>query len=195
MDRRKAKSYQLKPRPDKIIEAILCILHEARKKSAHVTQYDIVKTLFLADKSHLNKYGRPITFDNYFAMQHGPVPTLAYDFLKEKPNVLSRYKITDLPWTREPAPNSNAYLYSNPTRGVSEDVLSPSDIEALKSALDVVCSLTFGQLRKLTHEDPAYLDAWEEGDSGRRYLMSLAMLFEAPDYERAEEIKFISEHQ
>lgn len=195
MDRHKARPYPLKPRPDKIIDAILCILHEAHRKGVPVTQYHIVKSLFLADRRHLNQYGRPITFDNYFAMQHGPVPSLAYDILKEKPTVLRRYGIRNLPWTRKRSPDTNAFIYSSPARGVSEDVLSPSDMEALKSALDVVCALTFGQLRKLTHEDPAYIDAWEEDGGGRRYPISLAMLFEAPDYERAEEIQFLSQHQ
>ena len=57
-----------------------------------ITQYDIVKSLFLADKAHLNRYGRPITFDNYFAMKDGPVPNLAYNLLKRDNYSLRRLR-------------------------------------------------------------------------------------------------------
>src|SRR5258705_13384540 len=40
------------------------------------------KLLYFADKRHLLRYGRPILGDNYFGMDHGPVPERAYDQIK-----------------------------------------------------------------------------------------------------------------
>ncbi len=71
-----APRIELEPDIRKILEAISYVIAEGRRRCLLVEQYDILKTLFLADKSHLNKFGRPVTFDNYFAMRAGPVPSL-----------------------------------------------------------------------------------------------------------------------
>ena len=78
------------PNGPKVWEAILHVIREADRRNIRVTQFEILKTLFLADRAHLNRYGRPITFDEYVAMQDGPVPSLAYDVLKEAPIGRSR---------------------------------------------------------------------------------------------------------
>src|SRR6266446_7375344 len=89
--KKKARVIAMHPNQGRIVEAILFIFAEACERKIAVTQYDIVKSLFLADRAHLNKYGRPITFDNYVAMEHGPVPSTAYNFLKEDARALSKY--------------------------------------------------------------------------------------------------------
>ena len=45
----------------------------------------ILKLLFFAEVDHLNRYGRPIVGDRYYARQWGPVPETTYDLLKEEP--------------------------------------------------------------------------------------------------------------
>lgn len=194
--RHKAKVYEMKPNLDKIVEAILHVIHDSVRRRRPVTQYDIVKTLFLADRAHLNDYGRPVTFDMYSAMKHGPVPSAAYDFLKEKQNVIRRYGRA-LPWSRRPAPevSRKSFIYYAPTREIDEDILSPSDLDVLSDALVTVQSLGFGQIRKLTHEDAAYVDAWEDqGDANSSYSMSYALLFDVPNDERARDLSFLSRH-
>ena len=39
--------------------------------------------MFLAEKYHLVRYGRPITGDRYDAMKDGPVPSFTYDLFKK----------------------------------------------------------------------------------------------------------------
>lgn len=46
------------------------------------TMYPVLKMLYLADKLHLEKYGRFIVGDHYVAMEKGPVPSVTYDMLK-----------------------------------------------------------------------------------------------------------------
>ena len=146
---------------------------------------------------HLNKYGRPITFDNYVAMKHGPVPSLAYDLLKENATAREFWRNrAQLPWHRREAPEigEGCFSYETPARVFSDEVLSETDVEELKACLTVVKALHFHQIRKLTHEDQAYLDAWEDDGVSQQYPMSYALLFDAPNDEKAEELSFLSKH-
>ena len=94
----------LRPKPDKIIAAVAYLIQAASEQGLKITQYDIVKSLFLADKAHLNQYGRPITFDNYNAMENGPVPSTSYNFLKRDNYCMKTFGIKDFPWKSELAP-------------------------------------------------------------------------------------------
>ena len=187
----------LRPNVDKIVASISYLVRTASASGLQITQYDIVKSLFLADKAHLNKYGRPITFDNYSAMKDGPVPSLSYNFLKRDQFCMKRLGIKDFPWSSEAAPriSENAEVFS-PKEGVStkEDSLSESDIEELQVALLKVEQLGFKQVRKLTHDDPAYLEAWQENADVRSFPMSLSLLFEKANEEEARNIEFLSKH-
>lgn len=177
----------LTPDFPKIQEAILYLLSQR----AGLTQYQIVKALFLADRRHLNDYGRPITFDNYVALEHGPVPSAAYEALKPEHNHMARFGEAR-PWTSTPErPGSRVNNFVR-LRAPREAVLSATDIEALDEALTVVVSLSFGQLRRLTHEDPAYVEAWDRRGAMQAADMELARLFDEDDDERASELAYIS---
>lgn len=188
----------LTPDVPKIIEAICFVITEAvRKHKKSVTQYDIVKSLFLADRKHMNTFGRPITFDNYCAMKFGPVPSLAYNLLKNDAPSKRKYKLTKLPWKRTASsrPGDNWFHYSTTHTEVDDEILSPSDIEALKGAVATICSLSFGQIKRLTHDDPAYVEAWDDESTRKSFDMSLGMLFDSPNYEAAERIQYLSKHR
>ena len=165
----------------------------AQKDDETVGHYDILKSIFLADKSHLNEYGRPVTFDNYVAMRAGPVPSLAYDFLKEDKRALSRNRIGNLPWDRASA-GSGRYYYSNPDIVACDGVLSDSDKDALSDAYGTVRNSTFAEIRELTHAEPAYIEAWDDRESRGAFDMSIGMLFDPPDFEQAEAVAFLSKH-
>lgn len=176
----------MKPNVDRILAALYRVMTVAAARKREVSQYDLVKTLFLADRSHLNEWGRPITYNNYTAMYHGPVPSLAYDILKANVKALRDCKIAELPWKSvEVGKNVKHYF---PLEGAlnAEEHLSQSDIEALDDALGTVLHLGFGQIRKLTHEDQAYVDAWREDGGKAAYDMKLGLLFDEPDFEQAE---------
>ncbi len=193
--RNRAPIHPMAPNVPRIVAAISYVIHEARKRNQCVTQYDIVKTLFLADRASLNKFGRPITFDNYVAMKDGPVPSTSYNLLKSDDRTLRRCKIT-LPWTSKPAPSEgkNACAFEISAADVKVDSLSPSDMEQLSDALTVVKSLGFTQVRKLTHDDPAYVEAWDSEGMNKSYSMSYSLLFDIPNDELAKDLSFLSKH-
>ncbi len=195
MTLRQAPIHHLQPNLNRIIEAVLFVVREAERRKIAVTQYVVVKTIFLADKGHLNKYGRPITYDNYVAMENGPVPSVTYNVLKEHPKVVARYG-KPFPWHRREAPELGirCFAFERPSRGVNEDVLSPSDMQELEAALQTVNLLGFKQIRKLTHDDPAYRAAWQRDGDRRQYPISYSLLFEVPNEKLAAELAFLSKH-
>jgi uncharacterized phage-associated protein len=192
----KAPRVRLQPNVKKIVEAISCVAGEGERRGYILSQFDILKTLFLADKSHLNKYGRPVTFDNYHAMRHGPVPSLSYSCLKQTDGamaLLRRHGIKAFPWKRSARPGADgSYRYRALKKAPDENVLSESDIKALSDALTTVKSLPYLELRKMLHADEAYLEAWEGDSPKKSFLISYGMLFQTPNFGLAERVQFLS---
>ena len=58
--------------------------------------------------------------------------------------------------------------------------LSHSDLEMLRWAMDTVRKLSFGQLKKLTHEDPAYQEAWNRRGGAKSVAMKVELFFLRP---------------
>ena len=195
-DRHEPKVARMQPNGDRIREALLFLIGEADKRKIDITQYTILKACFLADRSHLNRFGRPITFDNYSAMKDGPVASRLYGVLKHETTSLSAIGLRRPAWQRQAAPqiSERAFVFSRPSRKYDADILSESDIEALSEALTVVASLSFSQIRKLTHGDPAYIAAWRDDGNKKAYDMNLGLFFDIPNFEKAEELAFISKH-
>jgi uncharacterized phage-associated protein len=187
MSRAKAPIVQVKPNEARILEAVVFLVSEADRLNKPATQYDIVKSIFLADRRHLNEYGRPITFDRYVAMEHGPVPSNVYSLLRLDPEK------NGLPWSKKQI-SPKAFQYNGATREFDEAILAESDCEALGESFVTVKALGFQQIRKLTHEDPAYVDAWEDDSDKKSFDMSYVMLYDVPALDKAQELKFISEH-
>ena len=180
------------PYIDKIIDVIAFLLHEAPK---HLTQYHIVKAIFLADPDHLNKYGRPITYDNYVAMEHGPVPSCAYDCLKNNAAFLVKLGRYSFPWKEVESDqieqtSQNTKFFEPSGEPQVSDLMSESDEIALKDALKKVLASNFKNLRNLTHEDPAWQEAWDSRGNQNSKEMNYALLFDVPDQVQAD---FIAE--
>ena len=53
------------------------------KRLGRRTRLALVKLIYLADRRHLVQYGRPVVGGAYFALQQGPVPSLALDILED----------------------------------------------------------------------------------------------------------------
>lgn len=62
----------------KAVNACLFILNKTDKIDFH----KLFKILYFAEREHLSKYARPITGDEYQAMNYGPVPSIIYDIFK-----------------------------------------------------------------------------------------------------------------
>jgi hypothetical protein len=187
---------RMTPHHRRILEAILYLINEAERRDIYVTEFDIDKTIWLADVAHLNKYGRPITFDNYAAMKDGPVPSFTRDALQPEFDSARYYIEAWPPWdrVRSPADGDRAYKFINPKREPNLRVLSATDLDELNQALTLVKSKGFHQLRKYTHEHPAYKDVWPKDAPDGRYWMDYNKLLDQPDPEVVEDLEFSSKH-
>lgn len=187
----------MRPNYRRVLESILFLINEATRRGIYVTEYDIDKSIFVADVTHLNKYGRPITFDNYVAMKDGPVPSLTRDVLQPSFKPLPHFHEAEWPpWDRVPSTDDGqrAHKFINPKREANLRALSKSDTQELVQALLLVKSKGFHGTKKWTHEHPAYVDVWPKNATGGAYAMDYAKLLDEPDQEIIEDLEFSSKH-
>jgi len=136
----------------------------------------VIKLIWLADRYHLRRYGRPITGDQYWAMPFGPVGSSVKDiaeaseFLAEDEKAYSgkylkpgRYEVQSI---------------ASPDL----DILSATDIEALRVVRDRVGSHNKSQLVELSHAYPEWSKFQEQlaSKQSSRERMSYLDFFGAP---------------
>jgi uncharacterized phage-associated protein len=143
---------------DKTIAAALYI---ASRNLPELTMGKLFKLLFFADKDHLVRYGRPITGDWYAAMKDGPVPSNLYNLFKEVREAPKSDCAKSL--AKNIKLDSSKYQYPRIIAQASADQmqLSKSDILSLDRVLKEYGKMSFTKLRAITHDTPAYENAWE----------------------------------
>lgn len=150
----------------KATEAILYLA----ARIPHPTLHGITHLLYFADKTSLERFGRFICGDDYYAMEHGPVPTFTYNLLK------GGHKTEELGFTI-------AGYKVRPLRDAEEEWLSESDIECLDQTLAIYQDKPFWFIKKESH-DEAYERAWSNREgkgSSRMSLESIVELLEDSD--------------
>ena len=190
---RKRRESGIEPHPLKIRESLVHIINEADKHRKTISQFDILKTLFLADKEHLNTFGRPITFDEYVAMKDGPVASFAYSLLKEEIDEMEAAQISSRLWSVAPdGPKKNRYF--NAIRGASHDILSISDMSILSEKLLLVKEWGYPRIWDHIHGDPAYIDAWGKRSGASQHWMDYNLFLADPDDDYISDVKIFSKH-
>ena len=137
---------------EKAVEAIVYI----SKKTTDLMH--IVKILYFADKMHLEHYGRLITGDCYIAMEHGPVPSGAYDLIKYVRGEESYSFSQDIIDANPGAAFSVRGNSVTPCDGreVDFDLLSESDIECLDKAIELYGKMSIPELWQTVHAEESY---------------------------------------
>ncbi len=181
------------PNPAKVREAILRIIRDNDRHDVRMTGTDILQTLFVADRAHLNRYGRPITFDEYIATREGPVGSLAFGILNGETEAQGEAAI-DRPLWRSTAIGEGTSHHHRGARAASQEVLSPSDFEELDLARRQVRKWGAGRTSDEVRCDPAYLSAWTGGGDEDARPIDYALLLDVPSPNFAEDLKFIAAH-
>lgn len=130
----------------------------------------IGKLMYFSDKTSLEKYGRFISGDDYYALEWGPVPTHTYDLLKEAA------KGGDFPFRVE----GHAVI---PSEEADTDLLSESDVERLSASVRLYGNAPMWK-RHEDSADAAYKQAWEQrgnSKSVRIPIESIASLLDDAD--------------
>lgn len=186
---------EFRPKLDKIVELLL-YLATARPNA---DKYQAVKFLYLADREHLLRYGRPITYETYYALKFGPVASTAMDLLNGSEMVMQRAGIEALPFETEsvPRPGKSDLLYLRaPNRGVDFDIFSKSDIRVFDEILAKYGNMSFDDLYEVTHDHYAYKRAWGNRGGANASPMSYDDMIESPELRKqiVEDIGPVSAH-
>ncbi|HKV37598.1 MAG TPA: Panacea domain-containing protein [Blastocatellia bacterium] len=139
--------------PEKALETVLYIARKAPKP----TTYRVLKILYFADKLHLQRFGRQICGDDYFALRSGPVPSQTYDMIKDVTDGRTSLFSTHACNSFEVDKHSNRIT---PLREPDTDLFSKSDIGCIEQSIAENGMLSFPQLREKSH-DAAYQSADE----------------------------------
>jgi uncharacterized phage-associated protein len=174
---------------DKVLESLVYIA----EKSPGIDVFHVCKILYFADKLHLNTYGRPILGDTYFALDQGPVPSLAYDVIKRNEIPLYGRLLENISESLdyEKSKRDN-YFRIVAKRPPNEDLFSGSDIECLDKSISTYAGMDYDELYKIAHAEPAYQAVYNPGKKPHKIDYSLLLDRGNPYYD--EIIKDINEN-
>lgn len=165
-------------KPEKAIEAIVYLASDSERVT-NFDKYKAAKLLFLADKFHLVRHGRPIVGDTYWAIKHGPTPGQTLNMIdavldaeaKSPSEIqLSSLLVIDRKYK---------YPRMSAKNTATVECLSRSDLEALNHVMALHGHKTFDELKMLTHKMVAYDKAWStKPKTSQRAEMSYDDFFE-----------------
>ena len=147
------------PNKDKILEGLVWIAH----KKPGLTRYYFVKIMYLAEKLHLQRYGRPIYGDPLFALEFGPVPTITYDLVKEDFNYRTEDMADAFYSSLSVSDTPKGYKAFTAKRAPDLDWFSTSDIECMEEAFNTFAGLPFSEIMDKTHREPEWRAAGVNG--------------------------------
>lgn len=141
---------------DDVLTLKAAVLYILNKAGGTLDKYRIYKSLYFANKEHLNRYGRVITSDTFFALPLGPVPTKlanVLDFVQRGKALRIVDKDLFLPLIASIAHcgfDAENYFTANELPDMDE--LSGSDIECLNIGLSKCIEQDFGKIKEESHD-------------------------------------------
>jgi len=159
--------------PGKARAALLWMVEQQPDVDLHTA----LKACYFADKQHINEYLRPIFGATYRAMRFGPVPLEIYEMAKGDAIWLAELDADSYPWKIQ-----GYRLCRRGNEAPELDLLSESDMEALRAGFDRSRSMTFNERTAATHGND-----WQAANLD---LMAYEdMLEDGPD--KAEKVEYI----
>jgi uncharacterized phage-associated protein len=148
----------------------------ARKSGGCINKMKAIKLIYFADRYHLRKYGRPITNDEYLAMEYGPVNSGVKD-IAEMSDFLGDPE-------RDYASKYLAPADRHDVRSTAEfdtSVFSATDLEALEFAWTAFGCFDQFELAKITHKYPEWKRHQEELQLYSRVRMNYEDFLDDPE--------------
>lgn len=121
------------------------------------TRHSASKVLYFADREHLANCGRMIFDDTYVAMRDGPVPSIAYDLMKQSTGTYN-FLVMDQDSVLEALESQGRYQLCA-KRPPNLDSFSKSEIDCLDNAVEFCRGKGFMELSKISHDS-----AWRSAD-------------------------------
>ena len=167
---------------DKVLATILYLASE-RGRVPNLDKKKTISLLYLSDKLHLLRYGRPIYGEDYRALPEGAVPQRTRDRLDEfeagkRPgrDIVRLQQCLELKRVKD-----HRYPVYVPKVPPDMGALSEIELEVINEVIDRYGAKTFNQLAPIIHP-PAWGKAWERKPSHlRAWRMLYEDFFEDPD--------------
>ncbi len=129
----------------------------ASKSLPELSKLKIVKLLYFADKLHLQRYGRPITGDQYYKIDLGPIPSRSKGIMDHAENRAARLFHLDpgvrLLLSSVELDTSGKHPIYHARTEPDLDVFSDSDIEVLDDVISQYGQMRSWDLVNLTHKE------------------------------------------
>ena len=132
----------------KTLEALAYIAENLPTRKDNM--YNVLRTLYLADKCHMENFGRFIFDENYLATAEGSIPSIAYNLIQ------SIKKGDELPYNVKPTVMVREHTLI-PTHQTTESTFRKSDL----FCIDGVIVLNEEALKALSYDI-----AWENTERG-----------------------------
>jgi hypothetical protein len=130
-------------------KCIASLLHILKTLNRSSNKQELFNILYLSDKLHLNKFGRPVVGDTYMETENSPVPSLLCDLIKrEAPIILDNLSVNSETIDALNEPDYNE--------------LSESELECLNQVIFDNNNLNFEELTKKSH-DNTYMNRYVDG--------------------------------
>ena len=143
-------------------KAVQTLNYLAEKKDGKINKMKAIKLIYLADKLHLRKYGRPIVGDVYWAMKFGPVGSYTKRAAElDVPESVLSYAQKYI----KPADVKKKAFVS--LKSTDMDVFSKTDIECLESVYSAFGDKDQFELAELSHEYPEWKKHERELNAGK----------------------------
>ena len=161
-----------------IIQVVFYLLH---KVNAPISKLKLVKLIYFADKYHLLHYGRTITEDTYFAMQHGPVGSTILNVLNFNDSLLSS---AEFAYAQQYLKKKGKYDLSACEYYCAFEMLSDTDTESLDFIIQQFANMETSQLVDLSHrydEWNKHKHLFESGQTKRKEIPQEELLSTLPN--------------
>lgn len=132
-------------------KAVQTLAYFAQKEGGVINKMKAFKLIWLSDRLHLRKYGRPILNDVYFALPKGPIPSSTKD-LADNSDYLAD---SERELREQVLENAGRYFIKTKT-DVQKNVFSESDLEVMSLVYDNFGNLDELSLSELSHEYPEW---------------------------------------
>ena len=129
--------------PEKALVALIYTANRVRGQNMYLT----LKTLYMADKLSLERYGRFTFGDWYCAMQYGPVGSHAYDIVK---HARGDNRFCEVNGVRDAMSIADNQILTK--RDADTAWLSESDLECLDEAISNYGTKSFSEAKDASHD-------------------------------------------
>ena len=159
---------------DKAVEVLLYIISKGCNN-----MYNILKVIYFSDKNRIVNVASTMYKETYFAMNYGPVPSVAYDILRDArgTNNPPVFGLQENPFVFDEEGSSMIYA----TREPNLNYLSEGDIQCLDKCIKMYGQMDYNTLKDISHRQSDYQWAREHSDGQKTVNIPLDIIVASVD--------------